>query len=258
MEESIYSVTASIIKFLNKDLKSSYTKALLAELRNSMNHLNNYSGIVWQLLFEWLPKDFLNKCKNGQFTKEEKVILSTLQLYAIHQQGNDTSVNLDENEHITDAGHFTIQFDSSKFFLDIKTSADSKFTNHRALKDSTKLVDYINDWIAKLEKNPTYKSEYPVNFGGSLNNYRFMQNDKTAIDRRFNKMLSSSTYDELLNDLRHLIKIVKAKSVIEINYPNLAKDLYTFIGSEEDKQRVQLMWAQSYYYKNNNEENSDE
>ncbi|TPR19562.1 type I-E CRISPR-associated protein Cse2/CasB [Apilactobacillus timberlakei] len=260
MECDIYSVTAGIIKSLDHDLEASYTKAILAELRNSINRSNHYSGIVWQLLFERLPKDFLNNHRNGNLTKEERVILSTMQLYAIHQQGKQESVNSNFKEHFNDAGHFSIQFDGNNFYLDAKGSSDDKFTSQRMVtfKNINKLTEYMEQWKSKLAQDPFADSGYVVNLGGSLSNYRIRLNDKVALDRRFNRMITSSTYEELLNNLRHLIKIVKAKSLITINYPKLAKDLYQFMGSDKDREKVQLMWSQSYYFNNDKEENTDE
>ncbi|TPR39918.1 type I-E CRISPR-associated protein Cse2/CasB [Apilactobacillus micheneri] len=265
MEETIYSVTAGIIKSLDSDLESSYTKSILAELRNSINRDNDYSGIVWQLLFDKLPKDFLNNHRDGNLTKEESVILNTLQLYSVHQQGKNESVNLEEKEYVNDAGHFCVQYDGHNYHLDMKKSSDDQFTNHRVFQDASKLSKYVEEWASNFDKHsPNFdksssnEKKYTINFGGSLSNYRARLNDKTALDRRFNTMMAASTYEEFLNNLRHIIKIVKSKSTVQINYPKLAKDLYEFMGSEKDREKLQLIWSQSYYFKHNTGENSNE
>ena len=63
------------------------------------------------------------------------------------------------------------------------------------------------------------------NLGYSLNSLR-KGDDSLAIDRRFNTMITSSTFDELSHHLRQLIKLLKAKSDVKINYGKLCL-LYT-------------------------------
>lgn len=65
-----------------------------------------------------------------------------------------------------------------------------------------------------------------------------------AIDRRFNAMVTSSTFEELSNHLRHLIKLLK-KAMQKFLYAQLADDLFWYQNGFED--RVKLRWGQSYY-----------
>lgn len=90
------------------------------------------------------------------------------------------------------------------------------------------------------------------NIGYSLKVLRREQSS-TAVDRRFNAMVTASTYEELLNHLRHLIQLVKLKDPkARINYVGLAGDLYSFcIGYDED---VRLSWAKEYYRVSSNKE----
>lgn len=81
------------------------------------------------------------------------------------------------------------------------------------------------------------------NIGQSLKSLR-SKDDSKAIDCRFNAMVTSSTFEELSNHLRHLIKLLK-KSNAKISYAQLADDLFWYQNGFED--RVKLRWGQSYY-----------
>lgn len=91
------------------------------------------------------------------------------------------------------------------------------------------------------------ENEYSKNIGSSLREYRLMNTEKTAIDRRFNAMITASTYDELIIHLRHLVKILKSKSEIKIDYPKLASDLCYYLSSPEHQEEIKLVWSRSYY-----------
>lgn len=93
------------------------------------------------------------------------------------------------------------------------------------------------------------------NLGYSLNSLR-KGDDSLAIDRRFNTMITSSTFDELSHHLRQLIKLLKAKSDVKINYGKLAKDLYGFIRG--NRENVRISWAQRYYSYNKKENKEGE
>ncbi|MCL0319224.1 type I-E CRISPR-associated protein Cse2/CasB [Apilactobacillus xinyiensis] len=258
MISTVNGVTKSIIKSLDSNLQSSYTKAVLAELRNSINRNENYASKTWQLLFEKLPKDFLNT--NGYLTREERSILAVLQLYAVHQQGNLETVNYEQEEFIDTVGHFDVQYANKKFFVNYKViNADNEtVTCNRSFEKYDELVNFMNEWNAQIPNKMPKPRKYSSNLGQSLNVFRSNLNDTTAIDNRFNTMLTASTYDELLNHLRHIIKIVKANKQVKINYPQLAKDMYNLLGSENSRNRIKLQWSQAYYHVDSKKENSNE
>lgn len=259
MVTTINGVTKSVIKSLDNNLDDSYTKAVLAELRSSINRDSNYASKTWQLLFDKLPKDYLNT--DGYLTREEKVILSTLQLYATHQQGNVQTVNYDQDEYIDTVGHFDVQYANKDFFVEfkvIKADGTSETSKH-SFKNYEDVVNFMGKWNNEIPNKMRKQKKYSSNLGNSLNLYRSSLGDKKAFDNRFNTMLTASTYDELLNNLRHIIKIIKAgKTPIKINYPKLAQDLYSWLGSEQSRDRIKLQWSQSYYYVDLKKENSNE
>lgn len=91
-KQTVFSVTARIISKVENTLQTSPTKAMLANLRNSVGKDFSHMIHVWELVFSEFPQEFLSY--SGIPTKEENAIFITLQLYAIHQQGNSFSVNL--------------------------------------------------------------------------------------------------------------------------------------------------------------------
>lgn len=110
---------------------------------------------------------------------------------------------------------------------------------------------------AKVDINYEETADKYKDLGSSLKSLRDYDNSN-AIDRRFNVMITSATFEELIHHLRHLIKLLKARSSARINYPRLAQDLYWFQVGASD--RVRLQWAQSYYSQNKpeKEENNHE
>lgn len=91
MNEEIGRVTTRIIERIGNTLDNSDTKAILSKLRNSIGQEFTSTVEIWQIMFEELPIEYLSK--QGEPTYQEIAILSTLQLYALHQQGIMDSVH---------------------------------------------------------------------------------------------------------------------------------------------------------------------
>ncbi|MBR0378780.1 MAG: type I-E CRISPR-associated protein Cse2/CasB [Lachnospiraceae bacterium] len=69
--------------------------------------------------------------------------------------------------------------------------------------------------------------------------------ESQALDRRFNAMMTAVTFEEFIYHLRHMIKIVKSKVVIPINFARLADDLFWYqMGKNKD---ICFKWATDYY-----------
>lgn len=181
-KETASSVTRKIISRLSNSLETSSSKAILADLRNSIGRPLSTSIEIWPLLYEYMPEEFLST--SGKTTAEELAILTTLQFYATHQQGKSENVNLSDDE------------------------------------------------------------AYYNNIGYSLSFLR-IEDDTVSVDRRFNAMITSTNFDELVHHLRQMIKLLKSKTTAKINYPLLANDLYWFIRGYEENTR--LRWARQYY-----------
>ncbi len=90
----VFITTSKIVRRLSESLNTSNTKAILSKLRNSIGRpLNeNIEGI--KLIYEYMPEELYREFST--LTYEELAILTTLQLYSIHQQSKMDSVNAEE------------------------------------------------------------------------------------------------------------------------------------------------------------------
>ena len=80
-------------------------------------------------------------------------------------------------------------------------------------------------------------------FGSSLQRIR---NEKsTSMDKRFNTMLTSTTFDEFTYHLRQLFKIGKTENAFSVNFPSLAEDLFWY--QKGRNKQICLKWARDYY-----------
>ena len=64
-------------------------------------------------------------------------------------------------------------------------------------------------------------------------------------DRRFNAMLTATTFEEFAYHLRQLFKQGKSKSAFSVNFPRLAGDLFWY--QNGNSKQVCLKWARDYY-----------
>lgn len=181
MNTSVYSVTKELMFKFSTQLDNPSVRAILSKLRNSIGKEISQSVDIWPYIYEKLPLEFISN--NYWISDEEKAIISTLQIYAIHQQGVPVSVALQTGDY--------------------------------------------------------------YNLGNTLGTLRVSEN-RTAIDRRFNTMITSTSLDELLTHMRHLIGILKSKDKdTKIDYAQLAQDLFWF--EKGYGERVKLSWAREYY-----------
>lgn len=192
-KSKIAAITSKILIKLSKQKDMSSGKAILARLRHSIGKPISETMAVWPILFEELPEEFLGH--HGYTSYEEQAILTTLQLYALHQQSLSYSVFAgDENKY--------------------------------------------------------------QNIGYSFRQLR-QGEDTTAVDRRFNVMITSSTFEELVYHLRHFITLLKSKSPeTKVDYAKLSEDLYWFLRDYQEK--VRLAWARDYYKGNFKGEKDDD
>lgn len=75
---------------------------------------------------------------------------------------------------------------------------------------------------------------------------RHLRNEKSSsLDRRFNTMLTSTTFDEFTYHLRQIFKLGKSDNTFKLNFSGLADDLFIYqIGGSR---QICLKWAKDYY-----------
>lgn len=82
--------------------------------------------------------------------------------------------------------------------------------------------------------------------GKALHEMRDVNN--TALDRRFNALITSGNFKELTTHLRHLISMLKQEAAAKIDYAKLAEDFYGYQRWPESANRMRMRWGQDYYF----------
>ncbi len=75
---------------------------------------------------------------------------------------------------------------------------------------------------------------------------RIVDGESTAsLDKRFNTMLTSLTFEEFAYHLRQVFKLGKAFNGFSVNFPALANDLFWY--QKGKNKQISLKWAKDYY-----------
>lgn len=78
--------------------------------------------------------------------------------------------------------------------------------------------------------------------------------ESASMDRRFNTMLTATTFDEFTYHLRQLFMLAKSDGAFSVNFPGLAEDLFWYQNGRS--KQICLKWARDYYKVVYKEENS--
>lgn len=241
MATLLYTTTQYLLQEIQADLQSSSSKALLADFRNSITQNQNKTGLAWAFVFSRLPEQYLSE--SGDLTPETQAVFSALQLYALHQQGNSQTVN--ENTEFITPQYFTVSANDDG--SGVITVTTNERTHSKYFKQIDEAIGELDQFKKELTSSDVYKKTYTQNIGHALRRYRLMNEDKKAIDRRFNAMITANSYNELITHLRHLISILKSNTSQTVDYAQLADDLCQFNKSVANQERIKLAWSQSYY-----------
>src|SRR5699024_6185985 len=85
-----YKETARILRSLDSTRDKPSTKAIFANIRNSINKDSSMNVDALAFVFQKIPDEFLGFNKN--LNDYEKTILTAVQMYALHQQAKADSV----------------------------------------------------------------------------------------------------------------------------------------------------------------------
>lgn len=150
----VYNITDSIIRNFSETLENSYTKAVLAKLRNSIGRENSQTVFIWEELFSRLPEEFLSN--DGKVTPEEKAIISSLQMYSLHQQGKSYCVhdNTDKSSNIGKS------FRKMRENLRDSKSTDDRFNAMITSPNIDELLIHLRHLIKIFKSNSEAKIDY--------------------------------------------------------------------------------------------------
>lgn len=130
-------------------------------------------------------------------------------------------------------------------------------TGGKATFEENAIISILQIYAISMQgsKSSDDTEEKLGNMGQSLSTLRTI-GDCEPIDQRFNTMVTSSSYEEFTYHLRSLIKILKSKSIVKIDYSKLAKDLFLYQSGFEKE--IKLQWARSFYKKINVKKQEEE
>ncbi|WP_243342560.1 type I-E CRISPR-associated protein Cse2/CasB [Anaerococcus sp. AGMB09787] len=95
---SVYGASYKMLKKIDTMTNEPSKKAILANLRCSINRpLGDGVGHL-AFVFENMPDEFLGR--GEYYSREEKAIITSLQLYALHQQGIRESILTEEKDNM--------------------------------------------------------------------------------------------------------------------------------------------------------------
>lgn len=82
----------------------------------------------------------------------------------------------------------------------------------------------------------------------ALNRLKQGTDSHEALDRRVQALLGTNNYNAVIDQLVHLMQIIKSKKTgIKIDYARLAGDLYKFQFGYRQANEVRLRWGEQYY-----------
>lgn len=87
---NVYNVTAKILRKINQTKDTSSTRALFANIRNSINKSSSNNLDALAFVFNNMPEEYIGFGK--ELNDYEQAILTAIQMYALHQQSNEKSV----------------------------------------------------------------------------------------------------------------------------------------------------------------------
>lgn len=156
-KDTVYSVSSRILYQITSNLDSSSNKALLANLRNSISKPYSQSIDVFSILYEYIPGGFINSSKDLSF--EEKAILTSLQIFAIHQQGNGQSVLIDTDKD--DSKYKNMGFSLKVLRVDDNVkSADRRFNTMITADTFEEFTFHLRQLVNLLKSRTDQKVNY--------------------------------------------------------------------------------------------------
>lgn len=165
MQNTIYKDTSHIIYQIASNLDSSSSKAYLAQLRQSVSRDIYTATGVFSLIFSNISDIHLGK--QGKLTDGERAIITTLQLYALHQQGNLTNVNIMGN---SDKEKNKVEWEKGRnlgaVLNSLRTEENTKAVDRRfnamiTADNFDELIIHLRHLIKLLKSRSKAKINYP-------------------------------------------------------------------------------------------------
>lgn len=181
MEESnVYNVTAKILRKIDQTKDTSSTRALFANIRNSINKSSSNNLDALTFVFNNMPEEYIGFGK--ELSDYEQAILTAIQMYALHQQSNEKSVlkiEYNEGEKRQNLGDAlsTLRGSDNK-------SIDRRFNAMILSSNYLQLQNHLRQFIKLLKAKSDAKVDY-ASVADDL--FWFLKNQKDGVKIKWSR-----------------------------------------------------------------------
>lgn len=171
---NVYNVTAKILRKIDQTKDTSSTRALFANIRNSINKSSSNNLDALAFVFNNMPEEYIGFGK--ELNDYEQAILTAIQMYALHQQSNEKSVlkiEYNEGEKRQNLGDAlsTLRGSDNK-------SIDRRFNAMILSSNFVQLQNHLRQFIKLLKA----KSDVKVDYAGVADDlFWFLKNQKDGV-----------------------------------------------------------------------------
>lgn len=192
MEDSklnVYGETARILRKLDNTRENPSTKAIFANIRNSINKDSSVNMDALAFVFRNIPEEFLGYNKN--LNDYEKAILTAVQMYALHQQAKVEpvlKVDYEEGEKRPNLGTVlsTLRGEDSK-------AIDRRFNAMITSSNFEELSHHLRQMIKLLKAKSDAKVDY-ASLADDL--YWFLKNQREGLKIKWSRSYYKSNKKE--------------------------------------------------------------
>ena len=177
---NVYNVTAKILRKINQTKDTSSTRALFANIRNSINKSSSNNLDALAFVFNNMPEEYIGFGK--ELNDYEQAILTAIQMYALHQQSNEKSVlkiEYNEGEKRQNLGDAlsTLRGSDNK-------SIDRRFNAMILSSNFVQLQNHLRQFIKLLKAKSDAKVDY-ASVADDL--FWFLKNQKDGVKIKWSR-----------------------------------------------------------------------
>lgn len=177
---NVYNVTAKILRKIDQTKDTSSTRALFANIRNSINKSSSNNLDALAFVFNNMPEEYIGFGK--ELSDYEQAILTAIQMYALHQQSNEKSVlkiEYNEGEKRQNLGYAlsTLRGSDNK-------SIDRRFNAMILSSNFLQLQNHLRQFIKLLKAKSDAKVDY-ASVADDL--FWFLKNQKDGVKIKWSR-----------------------------------------------------------------------
>lgn len=177
---NVYNVTAKILRKIDQTKDTSSTRALFANIRNSINKSSSNNLDALAFVFNNMPEEYIGFGK--ELSYYEQAILTAIQMYALHQQSNEKSVlkiEYNEGEKRQNLGDAlsTLRGSDNKFI-------DRRFNAMILSSNYLQLQNHLRQFIKLLKAKSDAKVDY-ASVADDL--FWFLKNQKDGVKIKWSR-----------------------------------------------------------------------